>query len=261
MEEQNKQNLENQEPKATTEAENSGYRKLNRKNVIIFGAIVVGVIALVVTLILTLGRGGKNGGGSNSTTITAQEWEALKTTTNYTIKISGQYKRTSENSNEKYTYTYKHQIDSSDTIMREQYSLTEDGETESETYYYMIKDGVKYEIEQDEDDNRWYAYSKDWDPTPLYDYVTDYATVEGYDVDFDDLTYDSRTRAYVYTKEDGNRTTTISYYFKNGKLSKVVMEKVSESTNSLMKETTTIEVSNYGNADTRISLPSYRIAD
>ena len=184
-------------------------------------------------------------------TITAEEWAALENIKNFTLEMSGtsSYTMGEESMNSTNSRTLK----STETAMYEKYEST-DGEEEytSETYS-VIKDDVRYELDQGEDE-KWYASEYDWEVDSLLECVTD-----GTDVTFEDLTYNEEKKAYVYTVTEDGATITYTYYFEDGNLVKLEGVMSGSMDTVTMTATANMVISNIGT--TTVTVPEYTIPE
>lgn len=191
------------------------------------------------------------------TTITAEEWDALKDKTNYTIKTVGT--STMVYGEETVTTEMDEVMKSTETAVYEKSvnKQTYQGETDEskEESYSVVEDGVRYLLHERPDENGvigWIASEYDWEHESIYDGVSN-----DQELTFEDLVYDEEKKAYTYTLEEDGVEGLVELYFEDGNLVKMVMKAEGESGSIKLSATVTVTVSDIGT--TKVDVPKYTV--
>lgn len=230
---------------------------------IIFLLIIVTVFAFAFTSCDDANKGSSDTNDTSATdtsttatrtTISADEWDAMTKTTNYTLHFN--VKSTDDNGYE----TIYRLIKSTDTSM---YLKSEYNLYDTEESYYIVAEGQPYRITlwneqlQKWDDKTWHAYATDWEPRSMNEAL-------GFGREYEDLVYDNQKKAYVYTKAEDGFVGVISYYFEDGILIRVTADVYETDSVADIDERKCIEsiravFSSVGTTD--IEIPEYIIED
>lgn len=183
-------------------------------------------------------------------TITKEDWNALDSITNYTIKLTGSsYSDQNETSRTKIIYK------SSGTDVHEETMFSNNGSLSLYDKFCTTKDGICYGVARYEDGN-WYATKYDWELKSLLDYLES----ELLGLKFEDLIYSEENKAYIYTENEDDAEITILYHFKNGKLLNIEGKAVSNiNGEEHIEELVNVEISHIGL--TSVVVPQYTILE
>ena len=197
------------------------------------------IIAVMTVLSLT------SCGNKVRTKITEEEWDALNDITNYTCNVKGTYYEFALGTRHRYGYTDTTKV----TENAKQYSSQYKNDPETTVYYCFSESGEAYRVSMS-NDGAWEAKASKWTPRSLLGYITNN------EVEFDDLTYNWKTKAYTCTVKDDDCVATYTYYFEEGKLAKAEMRYFEENDDGYVEDVT---FSNLGT--TTIALPEYTVKD
>ena len=200
---------------------------------------ITSLLIVAVTLMLTLA----SCSDSYRTKITEEEWNALGSIMNYTIKITG--KDTEKISGVYYTSDFSETVKATQNAEYHMLKYLDDGTTNE--YYYFSENGETYSLRKS-DDGTWNAKAKQRGPYSLLEYATPGK------VEFDDLTYNIFEKSYSYTSSE-NGTVSYQFYFKDGALVKFDFRE----SDAYYVWTGTAEVSGVGT--TSVTLPEYTVKE
>lgn len=210
---------------------------------------IISFIIIATTLILTLASCSSGSGGVSliKTTITAEEWAALDEIVNFTVEITMKQTYTYAGERESYTQNIVSKLTEDAEYTKE--STSYNGEKETDEYYSFKKDGVTYKMHNN--DGEWIASKANWSP------ITMLECAEIAEVDFEDITYNSSKKAYVYTLSQYGVVANFTFYFKNGILSKLECKASASESGTKMSSEYTMVFSSVNK--TTITLPEYTI--